>query len=119
MFFILRDCTIQRRNSKVVNSAARNKETIEATMPKLKMRHRCYYDRDGKLDLADNIDARLIHIRALSVAISAVSLNNGSKQTVQTLSDLILLETEDIDELLALMERDQIGKGRGKGKQDD
>lgn len=88
-------------------------------MPKLKMRHRCYYDRDDELDFAENIEARLIHIRALSKAISAVSFANGSKQTVQTLSDLVLLETEDIDELLTLMEREQVVKVHGKGKHED
>ena len=88
-------------------------------MPRLKMKHRCRYDLDGRPDFAENIDVRLVHIRALSEAISAVSLADGSKKTVQTLSDLIRLETEDIDELLALMERTQVMKGYGKSRQND
>lgn len=83
------------------------------------MKHRCSYDLDGRLDLVENIESRLSHIKALSEAVSAVSLADGGKQTIKTLSRLILLETEDIEELLAVMDRKQSGKASFRSRYED
>lgn len=88
-------------------------------MPKMRMKHRCRYNFDGRLDFVENIDSRLSHIKALSEAVSAVSLTNGGKQTINTLSRLIVLETEDIEELLSLMDRGGAVKGRITDRQED
>ena len=88
-------------------------------MPKMKMKHRCRYDFEGRLDFVENIDSRLNHIKALSEAVSAVSLADGRKQTITTLSRLIVLETEDIEEVLSLMDRELVMKRQAGREHDD
>lgn len=85
----------------------------------MKMKHRCRYDLDGRLDFVDNIDSRLGHIKAISEAVSAVSLADGDKQTINILSRLIVLETEDIEELVTLMDRGQVVKGLARSSHED
>lgn len=88
-------------------------------MPKMKMKHRCRYDIDGRLDFVENIDSRLSHIKALSEAVSAVSMADGKKQTINTLSRLIVLEAEDIEEILSLIDRERGTKGRAANRSGD